>query len=79
MYYKLKNTLAGIAVAVALLGVSYAAGRPPTASDAARFDISSPSLETRLDAPQLSHKHNLRRSLSMPYFSFGPLLPRRES
>jgi hypothetical protein len=78
MYYKLKNTLAGIAVAFALLGVSYAAGRPPMASDA-RFDINSPSLETRLDAPQLPRKHSLRRSLTMPYFSFGPLLPRRES
>ena len=78
MYYKLKNTFAGLAVAVALLGVSYAAGRPPMAPDA-RFDIRSPGLETRLDTPQLSHKHNLRRSLSMPYFSFAPLLPRRES
>jgi hypothetical protein len=48
------------------------------ASDA-RFDINSPSLETRLDAPQLPRKHSLRRSLTMPYFSFGPLLPRRES
>jgi hypothetical protein len=78
MYYKLKNTLAGLGVAVALLGVSYAAGRPPMASDA-RFDVSSPSLETRLETPQLPRKHSLRRSLSMPYFSFGPLLPRRES
>jgi len=78
MYYKLKNTLAGLTVAVALLGASYVVGRPPMASDA-RFDISSPSLETRLDAPQISRKHSLRRSLSMPYFSFGPLLPRRES
>lgn len=78
MYYKLKNTLAGLSVVVALLGVSYVAGRPPMASDA-RFDIGSPSLETRMDAPQLPRKHSLRRSLSMPYFSFGTLLPRRES
>ena len=78
MYYKLKNTLAGLTVAVALLGLSYAAGRPPMASDA-RLDGSAPSLETRFDPSQLSRKHSLRRSLSMPYFSFGPLLPRRES
>jgi hypothetical protein len=78
MYYKLKNTLAGLSVAVALLGVSYVAGRPPMASDT-RFDVTSPSLETRMDAPQVLRRHSLRRSLSMPYFSFGPLLPRRES
>ena len=79
MYYKLKNTLAGLAVAVAMLGISFAAGRPPMASDA-RLNITSPSLETGFDAPpQLPSKHSLRRSLSMPYFSFGPVLPRRES
>jgi hypothetical protein len=71
MYYKLKNTLAGLAV-------GFVAGRPPMASDT-RFDVGSPSLETRMDSTQLPRKHSLRRSLSMPYFSFGPLLPRRES
>ena len=78
MYYKLKNTLAALAVAVALLGISFAAGRPPMASDA-HLNVTSPSLETGFDAPQLPSKHRLRRSLSMPYFSFGPVLPRRES
>jgi hypothetical protein len=78
MYYKLKNTLAGLAVAVALLGVSFVAGRPPiTASP--HLQGSAPSMQSDVDGANLSHKHSLRRSLSMPYFSFGPLLPRRES
>ncbi len=78
MYYKLKNTLAGLTVAVALLSVSFVAGRPPLTPDA-RIEMSAPSLQTGLDAAPISHKHSLRRSLSMPFFSFAPLLPRRES
>ena len=78
MYYKLKNTLAGIGVAAAMLAVSFAAGRPPMLSDA-RFEIHSPTVQSRFDTPVLPRKHSLRQSLSMPYFSFGPVLPRRES
>jgi len=78
MYYKLKNSLAGLTVAVALLGISFVAGRPPLTSDA-RMELSAPGLQSGLNVAPVSHKHSLRRSLSMPFFSFAPLLPRRES
>lgn len=78
MYYKLKNTLAGLTVAVALLGVSFVAGRPPMTLDG-HINASAPGFQSETVPSPKVHKHSLRRSLSMPFFSFAPLLPRRES
>ena len=82
MYHKVKNTLASLAVAVTMLGVSYSVGRPPMQlADAPRVDFAAPGLEAGLDRLQAERKRDLgiRNAISMPFYSFAPLLPRRES
>jgi hypothetical protein len=76
MYHKVKNTLASLAVAVSMLGVSYSIGRPPIESTA-QVDFKSPGIEAHLD--ELQTIRSMQNQLSMPFFSFAPLLPRRES
>jgi hypothetical protein len=84
MYYRIKNTLAGIAVASAILGLSWSAGRPPTevgapaGFEAVRMDAAA--LDAGIDPTQLARKRarGMRSQVSMPFFSFAPLLPRRE-
>ena len=80
MYHKLRNTLTGLAVAVSLLGLSYTVGRPPHAS-VDPVDFSAPGYGAQADqSPDLRRSHeSIKRQLSMPFFSFAPLLPRRES
>ncbi len=87
MYYRIKNTLAGLAVATATLGLSWSIGHPPTrmSPNAAldSTDIGASSIEAGVDGIDGlgdTHKRNLgmRSQLTMPYFSFAPLLPRRE-
>ncbi|CAN5197103.1 hypothetical protein BH11PSE14_BH11PSE14_02870 [soil metagenome] len=87
MYYRIKNTLAGLAVATAILGLSWSIGHPPTQvshdSVLDGADIGASSIEAGLDGIDSlrdTHKRNLgmRSQLTMPYFSFAPLLPRRE-
>ena len=85
MYHKAKNTLASLAIAVTMLGVSYSIGRPPVqvveAAPKVELD-SAASIEAGLDQlQQLEQKRALgaRSQLSMPFYSFAPLLPRRES
>jgi hypothetical protein len=84
MYYRIKNTLAGLAVATAILGLSWTAGRPPTELGAPQgfsaTGIPSVGIEAGIDALSDARKRNrgMRSQLSMPYFSFAPLLPRRE-
>ena len=83
MYHKVKNTLASLAVAVTMLAVSYSVGRPPMQAAAPRVDfVAAPGIEAGLDtALQIERKRVLgvQRQLSMPFYSFAPLLPRRES
>ena len=82
MYHKVKNTLASLAVAVTMLGLSYSVGRPPVqVADAPRVDFAAPGIEAGLDRLQAERKRDLgiRASLSMPFYSFAPVLPRRES
>ena len=91
MYYRIKNTLAGLAVATAILGLSWSIGHPPIGAipnaglDGADngSDIGASSIEAgleSLDGLRDAHKRNvgMRSQLSMPFFSFAPLLPRRE-
>ena len=79
MYYKLKNTLSGLAITFAMLGVSYSIGNPP-----ARFALQSPAVGQELPAPldelQAARQslRSMRSQLSMPFYSVAPLLPRRE-
>ena len=84
MYYRIKNTLAGLAVASAILGLSWSAGRPPTEVGAtAGFEavgMDAAALDAGIDPTQLARKRarGMRSQVSMPFFSFAPLLPRRE-
>ena len=82
MYHKVKNTLASLAVAVTMLGVSYSVGRPPMqVADAPRVDFAAPGIEAGLDRLQAERKRDLgiRNQLSMPFYSFATLLPKQES
>ena len=80
MRHKVKNTLAGLAVAMSMLGVSYLVGRLPT-EPTVRVDFAPPGIEVQTDESQSVRKRNrgMRSQLSMPFFSFAPLLPRTES
>ncbi len=80
MYYKVKSTLAGLAVAMSILGVSYSVGQPPMHRTAG-VDYAAPGIEAQVDELQAIRKHNrgMKSQLSMPFYSFAPLLPRRES
>ena len=79
MYHKIKNTLSGLAITLAMLGVSYSIGNPP-----ARLAVLAPSAGQELPAPldelQAARQNlrSMRSQLSMPFYSFAPLLPRRE-
>jgi hypothetical protein len=88
MYHKIKNTLAGLAVATAIIGMSYSVGRPPMYAQAtppsgidAAASYVVPGLEAGIDQVQVARKRNrgMKSQLNMPFFSFAPLLPRRES
>lgn len=79
MYHKIKNTLAGLAVAMSMVGVSYSIGHPPTQSTV-RMDYQQPGVEVQLDELQAARQRlrGMRSQMSMPFYSFAPLLPRRE-
>ena len=81
MYHKVKNTLAGVAVAMSIVGLSYSVGQPPMHSTPIRVDFSAPGIEAQFNEGQSLRKRNrgMKSQLSMPFFSFAPLLPRRES
>jgi hypothetical protein len=84
MYHRIKNTLAGLAVATAILGLSWSVGRPPTEiTSPAGFQalgLETASLDAGIDPTALARKRarGMRSQVSMPFFSFAPLLPRRE-
>ena len=50
-------------------------------ADAPQLDYSAPGIEAGLDSLQLERKRarGMQSQLSMPFYSFAPLLPRRES
>ncbi|HMB56383.1 MAG TPA: hypothetical protein VKM35_04145 [Arenimonas sp.] len=79
MYYKIKNTLAGLTVAMSMLAVSYTVGKPPQA-EIASFNLSSPGINAQADEILVRrHSQGAKRQMVMPYFSFAPILPKRES
>jgi hypothetical protein len=80
MYQKVRNTLASLAVAMSMLGVSYSIGRPPMEATP-QVNFAAPGIEANLGELQSIRKRNrgMQSQLSMPFFSFAPLLPRRES
>jgi hypothetical protein len=83
MYHRIKNTLASLAVAMTMLGLSYSVGNAPVAQarTVPRVDFASPGIEAGLDHLQAQRKRDrgIQSQLSMPFYSFAPLLPRRES
>ena len=85
MYHKAKNTLASLAIAVSMLGVSYSIGRPPVELAEAQVrpaDFApAAAIEAGLDRLSAERKRarGMRSQLSMPFFSFATLLPKRES
>ena len=82
MHYKIKNTLAGLAVSLSMVGVSFSFGNPPSpvstpvAAEAAS-SVTAPAALDELQAARESLR-GMRSQLSMPFYSFAPLLPRRE-
>ena len=79
MYYKLKNTLAGLGVALSMVGLSLGVGHPPTAAQA-RAAMPAAGVEASLEELQAAREslRGMRSQLAMPFYSFAPLLPRRE-
>ena len=79
MHHKIKNTLAGLAVAMSMVGVSYSAGQAPIQATV-QVDYKKPGVEAQLDELQAARQRvrGMRGQLSMPFYSFAPLLPRRE-
>ena len=84
MYHKAKNTLASLAIAVTMLGVSYSVGRPPVqvveAAPKVELD-SAAAIEAGLEGLTAERKRvrSVQSQLSMPFYSFATLLPKRES
>ena len=80
MYTKVKNNLASLAVALTMLGLSYSVGSPPVqATEAPPVEFAAPAIDAGLDRLQAERKRVVRHAISMPFYSFAPLLPRRES
>jgi hypothetical protein len=83
MYLKVKNTLASLAIAVTMLGVSYSVGRPPVqmTEAAPKIEFEAAGIESGLEqlSPERKRVRGMRSQLSMPFYSFATLLPRRES
>ena len=91
MYPKAINTLSGLATAAGILMLSYALGEPPRISTGpGAITLAGSHLIVIEDggnaevtaSPVVSGRkpgHGLKRQIAMPYFSFGQLLPHRES
>ena len=79
MYYKLKNTLAGLGVALSLVGLSLGVGHPPTVAQP-QAAVRGAGVEASLEELQAAREslRGMRSQLAMPFYSFAPLLPRRE-
>jgi hypothetical protein len=79
MYYKLKNTLAGLGIALSMVGLSLTVGHPPTAVQAGAV-APAVGVEASIEDLQAAREslRGMRSQLAMPFYSFAPLLPRRE-
>jgi hypothetical protein len=79
MYAKLKNTLTGLVVAVAMLSVSYAVGTPPVSriNQPTVLDGNAVALQSDIDSATRIRDRAIHRQLSMPFFSFARLMPKQ--
>ena len=80
MYHKIKNTLVGLSVAMSIVGLSYSIGHPPVRPTASiEVRTPDPTAQAGSLGGERIRSHGIKSQLSMPFFSFAPLLPRRES
>ena len=80
MYHKARNTLVAVAVALAFLGAGYGAGNPPANEFRTGLELGSQASVEAVDAvdvPARKRVLSVQRHMSMPFFSFAPLLPRQ--
>ena len=79
MYHKLKNSLAGLGVALSMIGLSLSVGHPPTLTQPQAV-VPGAGVEASLEELQAAREslRGMRSQLAMPFYSFAPLLPRRE-
>ena len=82
MNHKVKNTMTGVLVALSFVTTSGLLGQA-TVSTIAKPDIDNIAYTAQLDVMDASqdaskaHDKRLRRTLSMPYFSFSHVLPKQ--
>jgi hypothetical protein len=80
MNHKVKSTVAGVLVALGFVSTSGLLGQAPIAVEANRNTIAyNEEISVTNTAAETSNSHDqrLRRQLSMPYFSFGRVLPKQ--
>ena len=79
MYAKLKNTLTGLVVAVAMLSISYVVGTPPAAhgNQAVVLNANVVALQSDIDLATRQRDRAIHRQMSMPFFSFARLMPKQ--
>jgi len=80
---KLRSTTTGLFVALTFAAATALVGEPVPApatigSMSLERAVAAPALAPE-DAPATQKRRSVRLNLSMPYYSFGRLLPRRES
>jgi len=77
MYAKLKNTLTGLVVAVAMLSVSYVVGTPPAANNNQVIVLNAVALQSDVNQATRQRDRAIHRQMSMPFFSFARLMPKQ--
>jgi hypothetical protein len=79
MYAKLKNTLTGLVVTVAMLSVGYVIGTPPAAhsNQVPVLSANAVALQSDVDLATRQRDRAIHRQLSMPFFSFARLMPKQ--
>ena len=79
MYAKLKNTLTGLVVTVAMLSVSYVIGTPPAAHGNQVVVLNADAVALQSDVGLVTRQRDraIHRQMSMPFFSFARLMPKQ--
>jgi hypothetical protein len=79
MWHSLRNTLVAGLLSLSTLGLAYGLSERPVADAPAGFEAIRIAQVTDAGKTPRSSRLLFRRSgAAMPYFSFGPVLPRQE-